>query len=103
MSERLYPADAVAGPTSPALLRDFPLDKHIGGPGQHSVTRRHTSRNTLPRLWWRLLAEPDGNEPGWYAEFGEMVPAEALVGLTDALVATPVDPARAEQVLEAAG
>ncbi|MER5538855.1 DUF317 domain-containing protein [Streptomyces mirabilis] len=39
--------------------------------------------------WWRLRAEPTDNEPGWYAEFGELVPAEVLAGFTDALIASP--------------
>ncbi|MBM7166880.1 DUF317 domain-containing protein [Streptomyces sp. G44] len=39
--------------------------------------------------WWRLRAEPTGTEPGWYAEFGELVPAEILGSLTDALVSPP--------------
>ncbi|MFD5492697.1 DUF317 domain-containing protein [Streptomyces sp. NPDC127091] len=36
---------------------------------------------------WRLRAEPTDTEPGWYAEFGELVPAEVLGAVTDALVA----------------
>lgn len=39
--------------------------------------------------WWRLRAEPTDTEPGWYAEFGERVPAEVLAGFTDALIAPP--------------
>ncbi|MFJ5265527.1 DUF317 domain-containing protein [Streptomyces sp. NPDC088387] len=39
--------------------------------------------------WWRLRAEPIDSEPGWYAEFGELVPAEILTGFTDALIAPP--------------
>ncbi|MFD8847597.1 DUF317 domain-containing protein [Streptomyces sp. NPDC059604] len=39
--------------------------------------------------WWRLRAESADIGPGWYAEFGELVPAEVLSGLTDALVAPP--------------
>ncbi|WP_406395022.1 DUF317 domain-containing protein [Streptomyces sp. NBC_00882] len=39
--------------------------------------------------WWRLRAEPVGTEPGWYAEFGELVPAEVLAAFTDALTAPP--------------
>lgn len=39
--------------------------------------------------WWRLRAEPTGTEPGWYAEFGELVPAEILAAFTDALIAPP--------------
>ncbi|MGW5096389.1 DUF317 domain-containing protein [Streptomyces nodosus] len=54
--------------------------------------------------WWRLRAEPAGTEPGWYAEFGELVPAEVLAGLTDALVApAPTEPTSPLSVLEAAG
>ncbi|MDH2388632.1 DUF317 domain-containing protein [Streptomyces sp. HNM0663] len=54
--------------------------------------------------WWRLRAEPTGTEPGWYAEFGELVPAEILAGLTDALVApAPAAPANPLPALEAAG
>ncbi len=37
--------------------------------------------------WWRLRAADGENEHGWYAEFGELVPAEVLAGLTDALIA----------------
>ncbi|MFF7476776.1 DUF317 domain-containing protein [Streptomyces sp. NPDC008092] len=36
--------------------------------------------------WWRVRAEPTDTEPGWYAEFGELVPAEVLAGFTDALI-----------------
>ncbi|MEU9189245.1 DUF317 domain-containing protein [Streptomyces sp. NPDC048484] len=39
--------------------------------------------------WWRLRAEPTDTETGWYAEFGELVPAEVLAGFTDALIAPP--------------
>ncbi|WP_406357250.1 DUF317 domain-containing protein [Streptomyces sp. NBC_01635] len=35
---------------------------------------------------WRLRADPTDTEPGWYAEFGELVPAEVLGAVTDALV-----------------
>ncbi|MEU9246961.1 DUF317 domain-containing protein [Streptomyces sp. NPDC048385] len=54
--------------------------------------------------WWRLRAEATDTEPHWYAEFTELVPAEVLGSVTDALVAPP----RAEQpdpwhVLSAAG
>lgn len=42
--------------------------------------------------WWRLRAEPTGDGPGWYAEFGELVPAEVLAAFTDALIAPPPHP-----------
>ncbi|MFH9612820.1 DUF317 domain-containing protein [Streptomyces pratensis] len=54
--------------------------------------------------WWRLQAEPTRTERGWYAEFGELVPAEILGRLTDALIApTPTEHADPFQVLESAG
>lgn len=34
-------------------------------------------------------AEHTGSEPGWYAEFGKLVPSELLAAVTDALVAPP--------------
>ncbi|MFG2924213.1 DUF317 domain-containing protein [Streptomyces sp. NPDC048305] len=45
--------------------------------------------------WWRLHAEASDTEPRWYAEFGALVPAEVLAGLTDALLepaSSPPDP-----------
>ncbi|MDQ0790121.1 DUF317 domain-containing protein [Streptomyces sp. B3I8] len=39
--------------------------------------------------WWRLRAEPTDTEPGWYAEFGELVPAEVLAAFADALIVPP--------------
>ncbi|MFE3389518.1 DUF317 domain-containing protein [Streptomyces anulatus] len=43
--------------------------------------------------WWRLRAEPFADGPAWYAEFGELVPAEVLAALTDALISAPSQPA----------
>nr|WP_203621490.1 DUF317 domain-containing protein [Streptomyces anulatus] len=43
--------------------------------------------------WWRMRAEPSDDGPGWYAEFGELVPAEFLAAVTDALISTPPQPA----------
>ncbi|WP_406463322.1 DUF317 domain-containing protein [Streptomyces sp. NBC_01622] len=40
-------------------------------------------------VWWRLWTETTDNGSGWYAEFGELVPAEILTGFTDALVVPP--------------
>ncbi|MEF9902116.1 DUF317 domain-containing protein [Streptomyces sp. P9-A2] len=53
---------------------------------------------------WRLRAEPTDTDPGWYAEFGELVPAEVLSAVTDALV-TPstVDPRDPLVAADAAG
>ncbi|MFT9784654.1 DUF317 domain-containing protein [Streptomyces rhizosphaericola] len=54
--------------------------------------------------WWRLRADPTDTAPGWYAEFGALVPAEVLAGLTDALVAPPpAEPTSPLSVLKAAG
>ncbi|MFC9856256.1 MULTISPECIES: DUF317 domain-containing protein [unclassified Streptomyces] len=44
---------------------------------------------SVTSAWWRLRADPIDDGPGWYAEFGELVPAEVLAGFTDALVAPP--------------
>jgi hypothetical protein len=54
--------------------------------------------------WWRLRAEATATQPGWYGEFGELVPAEILSQLTDALVSAP--PAQQQdpfKVLESEG
>ncbi|MCZ4103068.1 DUF317 domain-containing protein [Streptomyces sp. SID13666] len=54
--------------------------------------------------WWRLRAEPTAPQQGWYAEFGELVPAEVLAGLTDTLIAPPSgESATLQPVLEGAG
>lgn len=43
--------------------------------------------------WWRLRSEPFADGPAWYAEFGELVPAEVLAAFTDALNGAPSQPA----------
>ncbi|MES4825667.1 DUF317 domain-containing protein [Streptomyces anthocyanicus] len=53
--------------------------------------------------WWRLRAEPAGTESGWYAEFGQLVPAEVLAHLTDALLASPSHLPDPWQTVTAAG
>ncbi|WP_435598685.1 DUF317 domain-containing protein [Streptomyces anulatus] len=53
--------------------------------------------------WWRLRAEPSDDGPGWYAEFGELVPAEVLGALTDALVSAPSQPGDPWQPVASAG
>ncbi|MFF9040540.1 DUF317 domain-containing protein [Streptomyces sp. NPDC014892] len=53
--------------------------------------------------WWRLRAESADSEPGWYAEFGELVPAEVLAGFTDALISPPPHQQDAWQPVTAAG
>ncbi|MBW1597303.1 DUF317 domain-containing protein [Streptomyces sp. JJ38] len=58
----------------------------------HSPDLRHRLQfdpQSRTSAWWRLQAEPTDTEPGWYAEFGELVPAEVLAGFTDALVVPP--------------
>ncbi|MGQ4435328.1 MULTISPECIES: DUF317 domain-containing protein [unclassified Streptomyces] len=54
-----------------------------------SPDQRHSLQfdpQSATSAWWRLRAEPTGFGPGWYAEFGELVPAELLAAATDALV-----------------
>lgn len=48
----------------------------------------HFDPQSATPAWWRLRAEPTGVK-SWYAEFGELVPAEILAGLTDALIGPP--------------
>ncbi|MFJ8794573.1 DUF317 domain-containing protein [Streptomyces sp. NPDC102462] len=81
-------------PLSPEIILRSP---------DHRLTLTFDPQSTTS-AWWRLLAAPTHTEPGWYAEFGELVPAEILGRLTDALTATP--PARQPdpfQALETAG
>ncbi|MER6566960.1 DUF317 domain-containing protein [Streptomyces sp. NPDC001093] len=72
----------------------------------HSPDHRHTLRfdpQSATWAWWRLRAEPTGTEPGWYAEFGELVPAEIIGHLADALIGpVPVDQTDVLQVLREA-
>ncbi|QNA72118.1 DUF317 domain-containing protein [Streptomyces sp. So13.3] len=91
---------AAAGwtPTSDPLSAEIVL---------RSPDLRHTLQfnpQSATSAWWRLRAEPAGSEPGWFAEFGELVPAEVLAGITDALVAPArAEPSRPLSVLEGAG
>ncbi|CAL9583140.1 hypothetical protein SUDANB106_05087 [Streptomyces sp. enrichment culture] len=66
-------------PLSPQIVLTSPDHRHSLQFDPHSATS----------AWWRLRAEATDTEPGWYAEFGELVPAEVLGGLTDALIAPP--------------
>jgi hypothetical protein len=81
-----------------------PLSAEIGLRSPDHRYRLQFDPQSATSAWWRLRAEPTGTEHGWYAEFGELVPAEVLAGLTDALVApAPAEPTNPLPVLEAAG
>ncbi|CAM5570158.1 DUF317 domain-containing protein [Streptomyces aurantiogriseus] len=54
--------------------------------GRHSLQFDPQSATSA---WWRLRAEATDTKRGWYAEFGELVPAEILSSVTDALVCPP--------------
>nr|WP_196789526.1 DUF317 domain-containing protein [Streptomyces caniscabiei] len=72
----------------------------------HSPDLRHRLQfdpQSATSAWWRLRAEPTDTEPGWYAEFGELVPAEVLAGFTDALIAPPPQEADPWQPVTVAG
>lgn len=76
---------AAAGwsPTSDALSPEIVLQ---------STDRRiavHLDPQSPTSAWWRVWAENTDSEAGWYAEFGELVPAEILSRFTDALIAPP--------------
>ncbi|MFI5743533.1 DUF317 domain-containing protein [Streptomyces anulatus] len=72
-----------------------------------SPDRRYTMEfNPQSRVgtWWTLRAEYTDTAPGWYAAFGELVPAEVLGRLTDALSVPPPDLGPSPfQILESAG
>ncbi|MGW4197106.1 DUF317 domain-containing protein [Streptomyces sp. NPDC005004] len=53
--------------------------------------------------WWRLVSASTDTAPSWYAEFGELVPAEVLAALTDALVVTPPEQPDPWQAVISAG
>ncbi|WP_405884351.1 DUF317 domain-containing protein [Streptomyces sp. NBC_01384] len=86
--------NAVSDPLSAEIILASPDLRH----------RLQFDPQSRTSAWWRLRAEPVGTELGWYAEFGEHVPAEVLAGLTDALVAqAPAEPTSPLAVLDAAG
>ncbi|MDX2828396.1 DUF317 domain-containing protein [Streptomyces ipomoeae] len=69
--------------------------------GRHSLQFDPQSATSA---WWRLRAEPTDTEAGWYAEFGELVPAEILSGVMDALVCPPrAEPPDPWRTLSSAG
>ncbi|MFD5751493.1 DUF317 domain-containing protein [Streptomyces sp. NPDC127033] len=56
----------------------------------HSPDHRTSLRfNPYASTWWALRAEPTDTMSGWYAQFSELVPAEILSSLTDALHTPP--------------
>ncbi|MEW1599430.1 DUF317 domain-containing protein [Streptomyces sp. NPDC093808] len=71
----------ISDPLSTEIVMDSPDHRY----------RLQFDPQSATSAWWRLRAAPSGNEHGWYAEFGELVPAEVLAGLTDALIA-PTSP-----------
>ncbi|MEU6964256.1 DUF317 domain-containing protein [Streptomyces chrestomyceticus] len=86
--------DRTSDPFSPEII--------LGSPdGRFTL---HFDPQSVTSAWWRLRAAPTGTEPGWYAEFGELVPAEIVGRLTDALTAPPPpQPPDPLQALESAG
>ncbi|MEV0472525.1 DUF317 domain-containing protein [Streptomyces prunicolor] len=47
----------------------------------------HFDPQSAASSWWQLQATSTDTEPGWYASFGELVPAEILASVTDILIA----------------
>ncbi|MER5215359.1 DUF317 domain-containing protein [Streptomyces sp. NPDC002838] len=66
-------------PLSPEIVLRSPDHRH----------RLQFDPQSATSAWWRLRAEATDTEPSWYAEFGELVPAEILAGVTDTLIAPP--------------
>jgi hypothetical protein len=70
----------------------------------HRHRLRFTPESGYLSTWWHLSSEPFGDEPYWYAAFGELVPAEVLAAVTDALTApSPAAQPDPWQTLAAAG
>ncbi|WP_432012622.1 DUF317 domain-containing protein [Streptomyces cucumeris] len=84
----------VSDPLGPEIILRSPDHPH----------RLQFDPQSATSAWWRLRAESTDTEPGWYAEFGGLVPAEVLAGLTDALVVPePAEATSPLSVLEGAG
>ncbi len=69
----------VSDPLSAEIVLSSPDQRH----------RLQFDPQSTTSAWWRLRAGSTDTEPSWYAEFGELVPAEVLAGFTDALIAPP--------------
>ncbi|MGW0710497.1 DUF317 domain-containing protein [Streptomyces sp. NPDC002643] len=72
-----------------------------------SPDQRHSLQfdpQSATSAWWRLRGGHRDTKPGWYAEFGELVPAEILSSVTDALICPPrAEPPDPWQTLSSAG
>ncbi|MFI8307721.1 DUF317 domain-containing protein [Streptomyces sp. NPDC085927] len=73
----------ISDPLSPQMVLTSP---------DHRRRLQFTPESGHLFAWWQLASEPTGTEPYWWAGFGELVPAEVLAGVTDAVIAPP--PAR---------
>lgn len=71
--------NAVSDPLSAEIILASPDLRH----------RLQFDPQSTTSAWWRLRVEPTDAETGWYAEFGELVPAEVLAAFTDALIVPP--------------
>jgi hypothetical protein len=69
----------VSDPLSAEIVLSSPDHRH----------RLQFDPQSTTSAWWRLRAGPTDSGSSWYAEFGELVPAEVLAGFTDALIALP--------------
>ncbi|MFD4786526.1 DUF317 domain-containing protein [Streptomyces sp. NPDC058459] len=68
-----------------------PLDAEVVLRSPDHRNRMEFDPQSTTSARWRLRARGSANERGWYAEFGELVPAEVLATFTDALIA-PASP-----------
>ncbi|MET7737295.1 DUF317 domain-containing protein [Streptomyces sp. NPDC005402] len=84
---------AVSDPLSAEIVLRSPDLRH----------RLQLDPQSTTSAWWRLWTEATDTEPGWYAEFGELVPAEVLTGFTDALIAPPPEQQDPWQPVTSAG
>ncbi|MFI7102738.1 DUF317 domain-containing protein [Streptomyces sp. NPDC050161] len=93
---------ALAAADWTALSDPLSTEVLLAGPGrQHTLAIDPQSKGAS----WQLIGNPPGGKtPSWHAEFGRMIPAEILAGMTDALAAPTAEEAPGLQtVLAGAG
>lgn len=72
------------------VLRSDPLSSEVLLRSPDHRYRLQFDPQSSTSAWWRLHAEHTDTAPGWYAEFGELVPAEVLAAVTDSLIGRPL-------------
>ncbi|MFB7645638.1 DUF317 domain-containing protein [Streptomyces sp. NPDC056084] len=85
--------NTVSDPLSTEIVMTSPDHRH----------RLQFDPQATTSAWWRLRAKSSDTERGWYAEFGELMPAEILAAFTDALITKPRQQADPWRTVTSAG